>query len=84
MFVNIIGIDLSYNLFIRKDCIFGYESVGKKLMFLKIYNDDKRVIDKNLLLKRNKSSVWSSFYYPFMILFNNKSKGDKIYNTEVK
>ena len=35
---SIIFFIIWFNLFLRKDTIFGYESIGKKLMRLKIYD----------------------------------------------
>ena len=88
MFMNIvtglIAMILLINLFLRKDCLIGYESIGKKIMRLKIYQDDKPVKDKKILMDRVFNTLWPFVEYPFMILYNNKSKGDIKCNTEVK
>lgn len=67
-----------------KDCLIGYESIGKKLMRLKIYQNNNRVMDKRVLLERNEATTAGFLLYPFMILIKNKSFGDLKYNTEVK
>lgn len=69
-------------IFIRKDVIFGYESVGKKIMFLRIYDKNGRIKNKKLLVDRVKHS-WCYPVYPLMILYNNKSFGDIKYKTWV-
>ncbi len=45
-------IDVFFIIFIcpRKDCLFGYESIGKKIVGLHIYKDGKRVTDKKILI----------------------------------
>lgn len=72
---------------LRKDIIFGYESIGKKIMRLKIYDESgMRIKDKRKLIDR----VYYSFFtyeipfYPYIILINNKSRGDRIVKTVVK
>lgn len=80
----ILGLFLFAYLIIKKDCLFGYESIGKKIMFLKIYRNNERVKDKILLANRIKKTACFFVSYPFMIIYNNKSKGDITYNTEVK
>lgn len=84
IFLAIWLITISFNLFLRKDCIIGYESIGKKIMRLKIYQNGIRVQDKRLLIDRVFYSLWLSQFYLFMILINNKSRGDLKMNTEVK
>lgn len=86
-FVLGIGICLLlFTLFIRKDCIFGYESIGKKIMHLKIYNENnERVMDKKILQKR---IYYSLLCLPhvngIMILAGGQSDGDKKMHTIVR
>ena len=68
----------------RKDCLFGYESIGKKIMKLGIYKDNKRVTDKDILRKRTYYALIALPFNIFYILKNNKCIGDEEYNTEVK
>lgn len=68
----------------RKDCLFGYESIGKKIMKLGIYKDNKRVTDKDILRKRTYYALIALPFNMFYILKNNKCIGDEEYNTEVK
>ena len=58
---SIISFIIWFNLFLRKDILFGYESIGKKLMRLKIYNlsNNERVKNKKRLIDRNFYSFWS-------------------------
>lgn len=53
-------------------------------MFLKIYQNDERIKNKKNLIERIFYIVFPFNFYPFMILYNNKSKGDIKLNTEVK
>lgn len=72
-------------VFLRKDVIFGYESIGKKIMKLKIYDiDGNRLTDKKLLIDRVRHSLWPFCLYPFMILIDNRSVGDKKMKTRVE
>lgn len=84
LFFGSITILLLINLFLRKDSIIGYESIGKKIMRLKIYKNNERVTNKKLLKDRVFLSLPSLPFYLFMILFNNKSSGDIKLGTEVK
>lgn len=84
IFIGIVVLVLFFNIFLRKDCIIGYESIGKKIMRLKIYCNNVRVLDKKLLIDRVFYSICNFPIYPFMILIINKSCGDNKYNTEVK
>ena len=88
MFMNIvtsiIAIILMVNLFLRKDCIIGYESIGKKIFKLKIFHNKQPVKNKKLLIDRTFITMGSFALYPFMVLYNNKSKGDIKCNTEIK
>lgn len=73
-----------YILILNKDGIIGYESIGKKIMRLKIYKDEKRLEDKKILRKRNFLSFWDLPFYIINVLFGNKTEGDIKCNTEVK
>lgn len=88
MFMNIvtsiIAIILMVNLFLRKDCLIGYNSIGKKIVKLKIYQNDKMVNDKKLLIDRILYTVKSPIYSLFSLLLNNKTEGDIKCNTEIK
>ena len=81
---GLLAIILLVNLFLRKDCLIGYESVGKKIMRLKIFQNGKTVQNKKILVDRIFYTLWPFMTYPFMVLYNNKSKGDIRCNTEVK
>lgn len=83
---SIISFIIWFNLFLRKDTLFGYESIGKKLMKLKIYDlsNNELVKNKKRLIDRNFYSFWSLLVYAFMILINNQSVGDKEMKTMVK
>lgn len=85
--INVI-IDFVYailliEVYIRKDCLFGYESLGKKLMGMAIYKDKEKIVNKKILMQRVKSSLFFFPLYPIDILFENKSRGDKQFNTNV-
>ena len=88
MFMNIvtsiIAIILMVNLFLRKDCLIGYNSIGKKIVKLKIYQNDKMVNDKKLLIDRILYTVKSPIYSLFSLLLINKTEGDIKCNTEIK
>lgn len=71
-------------LYCRKDCIFGIKSIGKRILKLNIYYQDKIVTDKNLLKNRVRYSFWTLPIYPFHILIDNKSLGDIKSDTQVK
>lgn len=73
-----------YILILNKDGIIGYESIGKKIMRLKIYKDEKRLEEKKILRKRNFLSFWDLPFYIINVLFDNKTEGDIKCNTEVK
>lgn len=70
-------------LYYRKDCIFGYESIGKKLLGLNVYSKNIRITDKILLKNRVKSTFELFPLYPIDILIDNVSIGDKKYDTEI-
>ena len=82
--IDVICILIFLYTFFHKDCLIGYESIGKKIMRLKIYQNDVQVHDKNLLLKRVEKTFWSIPIYPFLILINNQTWADKELNTMVK
>ena len=88
MILNIISailiVVILYILILNKDSIIGYESIGKKIMRLKIYKDEKRLEDKKILRKRNFLSFWDLPFYIINVLFDNKTEGDIKCNTEVK
>lgn len=70
-----------------KDIIFGYESIGKKIMKLEIVNQDgEKEKNKSILFQRNFYSLFNLYWglYPYMILFNNKSWGDYKTNLTIK
>lgn len=70
-----------------KDNFFGNESVGKKIMKLKIVGLNGEIEkDKKMLFERNFYSLFNVFFpmYPYMILFINKSFGDMKTKLEVK
>ncbi len=84
IFLSTCSLVLFFNIFLMKDCIFGYESIGKKMMFLKIYHNEDVLKDKKILKDRVYFSIWNFPIYPFMILINNKSSGDNKFGTIVK
>ena len=84
-FLSIVGFLVYINIFLRKDVILGYESIGKKLMCLKIYDENNnRLKDKKILVDRIYHSLWTFNIYIFMILINNKSSGDYKMKTTVR
>src|SRR5699024_5948335 len=84
IFCGLISIILFINLMLRKDCIIGYESIGKKIFKLKIFHNKQAVKNEELLIDRTLITMGSFALYPFMVLYNNKSKGDIKCNTEIK
>lgn len=74
----------SVYLFIQKDCFWGYESIGKKIMKLKIYQNGKVLKDKSILRKRAIEDLKNFMLYPIMLWANGRSVADEKYNTEVK
>lgn len=84
MLLGIITIISFIFLFLNKDILIGYESIGKKIMLLKIYQNKERISNKKILKDRVFYSAYFFCFYPFMILYNNKSRGDLIFETEVK
>lgn len=71
-------------LLLHKDSLIGYESIGKKIMRIGIYKDDERVMDKEVLYKRNKTTLILGIFSIPKIVLMGKSDGDLKYNTEVK
>lgn len=88
MILNIISailiVVILYILILNKDSIIGYESIGKKIMRLKIYKVGKRLEDKKILRKRNYLNIRDMPFYVINVLVNNKTEGDIKCNTEVK
>ena len=84
IFIGITGLVAFFNMYIRKDNLVGNNSIGKKIFKLKIYQNEKELINKKELIRRNYITMWTVPYYPFMVLYNNKSKGDIKCNTEIK
>ncbi len=82
--LTIITLVISLSAFLCKDCLIGYESIGKKIMKIKIYREGKALHNKTVLIKRVIFTIFTCPLYPFMVLYNNKSKGDIKCNTEVK
>ena len=75
---------LIYKLFIYKDFLFGYESIGKKIMKLKIYQDNNLLLNKEILKKRNCKNLKSFIAYTIMVLVDNKSCVDSDLNIYIK
>lgn len=74
-------------LILRKDMVLGYESIGKKIMRLKIYDENgMRIKNKKKLIDRVYYSLFTFEcpFYPYIILINNRSRGDRIEKTVVK
>lgn len=84
---GLVFLTIFINLFLRKDMIFGYESIGKKIMRLKIYNESgMRIKNKKKLIDRVYYSLFTFEFpfYPYIILINNRSRGDRITKTIIK
>ncbi len=82
---GLVFLTIFINLFLRKDMIFGYESIGKKIMRLKIYDEGgMRIKNKKKLMDRVYYSFYTFPFYLFEILISNKSRGDRIARTVVK
>lgn len=84
IFIGITGLVAFFNMYIRKDNLVGNNSIGKKIFKLKIYQNEKELTNKKELIRRNYITIWTVPNYPFMVLYNNKSKGDIKCNTEIK
>lgn len=82
--LTIIDLVIVVLLFLYKDGIFGYESIGKKMTGLKIYKDNDRLTDKEILFRRNLKSFVELPSYIFDVISTNKSAGDNKYYTVVK
>ena len=82
--IGFIVIIVFYQLFIHKDTIFQNTSIGKKMLRIYILNENNdKIIDKKILIKRNETTFKVFPIYIFQILINNKSLGDYKYNTRV-
>lgn len=80
---TIISLLIFLYLMIYKDLLFKNASIGKKIMGLRIYYNNK-IPDKDIIIKRNKTTSLVFPLYVFQILFKNKSYGDIKCDTEVK
>lgn len=69
--LNTIFFVLCLYFFIYKDCIWGYESVGKKIMGLKIYQNREKITDKKILVQRIKTTYLYKWPY---VSFNRKNR----------
>lgn len=75
---------IAYVLLICKDIIFGYKSLGKKIMKLNVYDKEKLlVLSKRTLICRNIVSCWLLPLNVIFILFCNKTFGDYIMKTQI-
>jgi len=81
--ISALSVILFICFYCKKDCIWGYESIGKKLLGLRIYSNGNRIKDKKLLKDRVVSTFMLFPLYPLHILIDNKSIGDDKYNTYV-
>lgn len=81
--ITFLLIMLSGFLILIKDSVYGYESIGKKIMHLKIYQNGKCVTDKKILFKRNKYTMYGFPFCLFWIWLNGISDGDEKCGTEV-
>lgn len=82
--LSIIAVIFICITYILKDLAFKNKSLGKKILNLSICDEEGiEITDKILLIKRNVITAFIGSLYPFMILINNKSLGDYIYNTMV-
>lgn len=82
--LNTIFFVLCLYFFIYKDSIWGYESIGKKIMGLKIYQNGERIIDKKILVQRIKTTYIYFFISGPMLVLTGKTEADMKYNTEVR
>lgn len=71
-------------IILNKDSLIGYESIGKKIMHLKICQNGERITDKKILVKRNKITFFKLPVCIFWIYINGISDGDEKCGTEVK
>lgn len=85
IFFAVIIMLIGFYFFLRKDTIFGYTSIGKKIMKLKIYDEKgEQLTNKRKLIDRVFYSLWLFPLYPIMVLWNNQSRGDTKVKTEVR
>ncbi len=82
--LSLIGIIIYAICFIKKDSLIGYESIGKKIMGLKIcFKDNSKVMDKKILINRNIETAMDFPLYILHVLVNNSTSGDEKYNIKV-
>lgn len=81
--IGICGVILFYYLLFLKDLTFKNASIGKKLMRLAIYEDNK-IPSKSTLIIRNKISFSQLIFNVYQVLVYGYSKGDVVCKTEVK
>lgn len=82
--LNTIFFVLCLYFFLYKDCIWGYESIGKKIMGLKIYQNGERITDKKILVQRIKTTYIYILISGPMLVLTGKIEADMKYNTEVR
>ena len=67
-----------------KDILFKSASLGKKILGIKIIDDNgSDVLKRKILIKRNLENLIVFPLYIIDVLLNNQSKGDKKYKTKV-
>lgn len=80
----IIFFGFTYYFWLLKDLMFKNASFGKKILGLGIFYENGKIPSFKILINRNRSSI--SIFYPIQILYiliNNRTSGDKKYNTIV-
>lgn len=70
-------------LMIYKDILFKNQSLGKKIVNIRILQNGQ-IPDRKTIIRRNKFTVLGIMSYPFTVIILNKSIGDIICGTEVK
>lgn len=69
---------------IRKDLVFKNASIGKKILGLKIVDSKNNdILDKKVLVNRNKETLFSFPLYPIYIIISNESVGDEKFKTKI-
>ena len=69
---------------IIKDTMIGYESIGKKIMGLKIYQNGIQIKDKKILKKRSLANLCDLVFSSINALYGDgKTAGDEKYNTKI-
>lgn len=84
---QIVVMFMFYYFMTRKDSTCKHGSFGKKIMFLRIYDEEGNLIncrDNKRIIRRNIINFRWFYLYPFMILYNVTSYGDKVCKTVVK